>query len=218
MRAAHKICGTNERRTAGLPADRREDGKRRLTRCRNQVFEDSDGGRAGPRERNRPKAFKRRRWDYASGMKHAPQEVRTYLLTAVTAQRRRLFQVTATAELFLATVVDYRAKGRFALHAFVVMPEHVHLLLTPAPEVALEKVAQLIKGGFSFRFKSAGDVWEKGYDSRRITGGEHFDACRRYIEENPMRARMVALTEEYPYSSRGTERLVDPKPLWFGQG
>jgi len=157
-------------------------------------------------------------WDYASGMKLAPQEVRTYLLTAVTAQRRRLFQVTATAEMFLSTMEDYRAKGRFALHAFVVMPEHVHLLLTPGPEVPLEKVAQLIKGGFSFRLKNASDVWERGYDSRRITDGEHFDACRRYIEENPVRARMVGLAEEYPHSSRGRVGMVDPRPLWFGQG
>ncbi len=146
--------------------DLREKGTRRLTWCRDQVFEDSDGGRAGPRERVRPKAFKvlraRREWGYASGMKLAPQEVRTYLLTAVTAQRRRLFQVTATVEMFLTTIEDYRAKERLALHAFVVMPEHVHLLLTPAPEVALEKVAQLIKGGFSFRLRSARDVWEKG--------------------------------------------------------
>jgi len=100
-------------------------------------------------------------------MKLAPQEVRTYLLTAVTAQRRRLFQVSDTAEMFLATIEAYRARGRFALHAFVVMPEHVHLLVTPAPEVALEKVAQLIKGGFSFRLKSVRDVWERGYDGWR---------------------------------------------------
>ena len=151
-------------------------------------------------------------------MKLAPQELRTYLLTAVTAQRRRLFQVTATAEMFLATMEGYRVKGQFALHAFVVMPEHVHLLLTPAPEVALEKVAQLIKGGFSFRLKSARDVWERGYDSRRITDGEHFDVCRRYVEENPVRARMVALAEEYAHSSRGRNGMVDPKPSWFGQG
>ena len=156
--------------------------------------------------------------DYASGMKLAPQEVRTYLLTTVTAQRRRLFQVTAAAEMFLATLEDYRSKGRFALHAFVVMPEHVHLLLTPAPEVALEKVAQLIKGGFSFRVKSAQAVWEKGYDSRRISDGEHFDVCRRYIEENPARARMVDVAGEYAYSSCGRGEMVDPKPLWFGQG
>jgi putative transposase len=158
------------------------------------------------------------KWGYASGMKLAPQEVRTYLLTAVTAQRRRLFQVTATAEMFLTTIEDYRAKERFALHAFVVMPEHVHLLLTPAPEVALEKVAQLIKGGFSFRLRSAKGVWEKGYDSRRITDGGHFDACRRYIEENPVRARMVVSAEEYAYSSCGRSGMVDPRPVWFGQG
>jgi hypothetical protein len=63
---AHKICGTNERRTAGLPADRTEDGKRRLIWCRNQIFEDSDGGRANSRERIRPKALTvrggRREW------------------------------------------------------------------------------------------------------------------------------------------------------------
>jgi putative transposase len=151
-------------------------------------------------------------------MKLAPQEVRTYLLTAVTAQRRRLFQVTATAEMFLKTVEAYRAKGRFALHAFVVMPDHIHLLLTPSPEVALEKVAQLIKGGFSFRLKSAHDVWEKGYDSRRIMDGAHFERGRRYIEENPVRARMVGSAEEYAYSSCGRGGMVDAKPLWFGQG
>ncbi len=155
---------------------------------------------------------------YALAMKLAPQEFRTYLLTAVTAQRRRLFQVTATAEMFLAAVEGYRVQRRFALHAIVVMPEHVHLLLTPAPEVALEKVAQLIKGGFSFRLKSARDVWERGYDSRRITDGEHFDACRRYVEENPVRARMVVLAEEYAHSSCGRDAMVDPKPSWFGQG
>jgi putative transposase len=151
-------------------------------------------------------------------MRLAPQEVRAYLLTAVTAQRRRLFQVTATAEMFLATVEDYRANERYALHAFVVMPDHIHLLVTPAPEVALEKVAQLIKGGFSFRLKSAKGVWEKGYDSRRITDGGHFDACRRYIEENPVRARMVVSAEEYAYSSCGRSGMVDPRPSWFGQG
>jgi putative transposase len=199
---------------------RREEGKRRLIWRRDQIFEDSDGGRASPRERVRPLAI----WGgggsglYALSMKLAPQEFRTYLLTAVTAQRRRLFQVTATAELLISTVEDYRAKGRFALHAFVVMPDHVHLLLTPAPDVSLEKVAQLIKGGFSFRLKSARDVWERGYDNRRITDGEHFETCRRYIEDNPVRARMVESAEAYAYSSCGRDEMLDPKPQWFGQG
>jgi putative transposase len=146
-------------------------------------------------------------------MDGAPQDLRTYLLTAVTAQRRRLFQATANAELFVATLQENRLKGRFA---FVVMPDHVHLLLTPAEDVSLEKVMQFLKGGFSFRLKSKMDVWERGYDSRRITDRSHFETCRRYVEENPVRARVVGAAEMYPYSSCGREGLVDPRPSWFG--
>ena len=81
-------------------------------------------------------------------MRFAPQETRTYLVTAVTAERRSLFQVTATAELFERTLLDYRSQGKFLLHAFVIMPEHFHALITPAPDVSLEKAMQFIKGGF----------------------------------------------------------------------
>lgn len=148
-------------------------------------------------------------------MDWAPQELRTYLVTAVTAQRRRLFQVEANAELFISVLQENRLKGRFELHAFVIMPDHVHLLLTPAEDVSLEKVMQFLKGGFSFRLKSKMDVWERGYDSRRITDPAHFDACRRYVEQNPVRAGIVDAAEEYPYSSCGREGLVDPRPAWF---
>jgi putative transposase len=151
-------------------------------------------------------------------MRLAPQEQRTYLITTVTAQRRPLFRVVANAELFLATLQDYRLKGRFQLHAFVVMPDHVHLLLTPAPDVSLEKAAQFVKGGFSFRLKTKMDVWERSYDNRRITDRAHFDECERYVEENPVRARLVASAGEFAYSSCGRSEMVDPKPAWFGRG
>jgi putative transposase len=81
----------------------------------------------------------------------APQEIRTYLITSVTAQRRSLFQVTANAQLLQQTIFDYRAQSKFLLHAFVIMPDHFHIIITPAPEVSLEKAVQFIKGGFSFR-------------------------------------------------------------------
>jgi putative transposase len=149
-------------------------------------------------------------------MKLAPQEVRTYMLTAVTAQRRRLFQVTTTAELFVTTLQSYRNQGKFELHAFVVMPDHVHLLLTPAPVVSLEKTAQFIKGGFSFQLKSKMDVWERGCDNRRITDRAHFDDCVRYIEANPVRARLVEAAEMFAFSSCGRPGLVDLRPDWFG--
>ncbi len=53
------------------------------------------------------------------------------------------------SRLFLQTLYRYRREDRFQLHAFVVMPEHVHLLFTPATDVTLEHAVQLIKGGYS---------------------------------------------------------------------
>jgi putative transposase len=84
-------------------------------------------------------------------MRLAPQETRTYLVTAVTAERRSLFQVTATAELLEQTILDYHSQGKYVLHALVIMPDHFHALITPAADVSLKKTMQFIKGGFSFR-------------------------------------------------------------------
>ncbi|MGA9584668.1 MAG: transposase [Terracidiphilus sp.] len=89
----------------------------------------------------------------------------------MTVNRRRLFQVTEVAELMLDVLKSYRAQDRSLLHAFVIMPDHLHLLLTPAPDVSLEKTLQFIKGGFSFRLTSKRDVWERGLRSSRRAGG-----------------------------------------------
>ena len=83
----------------------------------------------------------------------APQELRTYFITTVTANRRRLFQVADNANLLLDTLSHYRVQGKFHLHAFVVMPDHLHVLMTPSPEVSLEKAMQFVKGGFSHPLK-----------------------------------------------------------------
>jgi putative transposase len=149
-----------------------------------------------------------------AGMHLSPQEIRTYLVTAVTAQRRRLFQVTANAELFQETIFDYRVQERFLLHAFVIMPDHFHALITPATEVSLEKAVQFIKGGFSFRLKSKMDVWMRSFNESRIATKEDFVRCVRYIEENPVRARLVSVASEYPYNSAGRDGM-DPIPSHF---
>ncbi len=149
---------------------------------------------------------------YASGMRIAPQETRTYLVTAVTAERRRLFQVTAPAELLEQTILDYRSQGKFLLHAFVIMPDHFHALITPAPDVSLEKSMQFIKGGFSFRLKSKHDVWMRSFNESQISTEEKFLGCARYIEENPVRGKLVPTPEDYRFSSAVHGRL-DSMPL-----
>jgi putative transposase len=72
----------------------------------------------------------------------------TYFVTSATFNRRRLFQIATNAELFLKTLQLYRHAGHYKLHAFVVMPDHIHLLLSPQG-IALERVMAFIKGGFS---------------------------------------------------------------------
>jgi len=129
----------------------------------------------------------------------------------VTAERRSIFQVTATAELFEQTLLDYRSQGKFLLHAFIIMPEHFHALITPAPDVSLEKAMQFIKGGFSFRLKSKHEVWMRSFNESQILSEEKFVSCVRYIEENPVRRGLVTAAQAYPFRSVG--RALDPMPL-----
>ena len=147
----------------------------------------------------------------------APQEIRTYFITTVTAYRRRLFQVESNALVFLDHLQEQRSKKRIEIHAFVVMPDHVHLLLTPAADVSLEKAMQFIKGGFSFRLKSKMDVWERSYDSRRIVDAEGFRARVRYIHQNLVEESLVGEAAIFPYSSMGRGGIVDPMPRHFGE-
>ena len=151
-------------------------------------------------------------WVYAAQMRLAPQENRTYFVTAVTAQRRRLFQVTDTAALFQQTILDYRTQGRYFLHAFVIMPDHFHALITPAPDVSLEKAIQFIKGGFSFRLKSKLDVWMRSFNESQIMSAEKFVGCVRYIEENPVRRGLASTPGAFHFSSASCDGL-DSMPV-----
>jgi putative transposase len=124
----------------------------------------------------------------------------TYFVTSATFNRRSLFQVAANSELFLETLQQYRHQGHYKLHAFVVMPDHIHLLLSPQG-IALERVVGLIKGGFSHRLGSKLPVWQRGFTDHRIRDGNEFQMRRQYIHENPVRAKLVELSALYPYSS-----------------
>jgi putative transposase len=75
-----------------------------------------------------------------------------YFVTASAWGHRSIFQTDRMATLFVDTLFHYRRENKFLIHEFVVMPNHVHLLLTPTG-IPLEKAMQFIKGGFSFRVK-----------------------------------------------------------------
>ena len=125
------------------------------------------------------------------------QSLSTYAITISTFQQHRHFQRTVNAELFIATLFRYRDAGRFKLHAFAVMPDHVHLLITPAVDQSTARCVQLIKGGYSHavREQSSGEVWHSGYHEHRIRDDEDFRNQSLYIANNPTRKRYA----DYPH-------------------
>src|ERR1700761_5159978 len=91
----------------------------------------------------------------------------THFVTSVTSGRQRPFQFAANAESFLETLQAYRRIGHYKLHAFVVMPDQIHLLLNPQSET-IERVMGLIKGGSSHRLARKEPVWQRGFSDHRI--------------------------------------------------
>ena len=122
----------------------------------------------------------------------------TFFITTATHNRRRLFQVEATALLLLETIEHYRTN--YLLHAYVIMPDHLHLLITPTM-VTLERSMQLIKGGFSHRLGSKLPVWQRGFTDHRIRDTADFRTRLQYIHRNPVEARLCERAEEYGFSS-----------------
>src|ERR1700677_1986712 len=97
----------------------------------------------------------------------------TFFITSRTYNSRRIFQVPATCELFLNTLQHYRHENEYKLHAFVVMPDHIHLLLTPAQTI--ERAMSLIKGGFSHRLASKLPVWQRSFTDHPIRDRTTFE-------------------------------------------
>jgi putative transposase len=136
------------------------------------------------------------------------QKQSTYAITISTFQQHRHFQRTANAELFIATLFQHRNKNRFQLHAFVVMSDHVHVMITPATNESTAKCIQYIKGGYSFavRQQSAGEIWHSGYHEHRIRDTDDYNNQLLYIQNNPTRKQY----EDYPHVHTKFLDRLDP--------
>jgi putative transposase len=109
----------------------------------------------------------------------------------------------------LDCLFGYRTEGNFLLHEFVLMPDHFHLLLTPAPHITLERALQLIKGGSSHRIRQElgyrFPIWQTGFDDHRIRNRADYEHHQAYIHQNPVREKLVGHAGDYPYSSFGPD-------------
>jgi putative transposase len=128
---------------------------------------------------------------------------RVFFVSTKTSMARHLLQSERNAGLLIDVLRSNVVAGRFQLHDFVIMPDHLHLLMTLPGDVTIEKAMQFIKGGFSYRLKREfgyqGEVWQRGFSEVRISDGQSFLQHRAYITQNPVKARLVDLAEQYPY-------------------
>ncbi len=142
--------------------------------------------------------------------------VGTYFITASAFHKTALLQSEKMASLLIDVLYHYREQGKFLLHAFVIMPDHIHLLITPGAHVTLERAMQCIKGGFSFRAKKelafAGEMWQNSFYDRRVRDGVEFDQFLKYIQENPVKRGLVQNPNEHPFSSANGRFTLDEVP------
>src|ERR1700738_1893138 len=144
---------------------------------------------------------------------HATNTGHTYMIASATWGRRSLFERDCWAKLLIDTLYHYRGTA-YLLHEFGVMPDHIHVLLTP--KASLEKAVQFIKGGFSFRAKkelgSSMEVWQKGFSDHRIRDAEDFLHHVAYVRENPVRKHLCERPRDYQFSSAWANVELDPVP------
>jgi putative transposase len=95
------------------------------------------------------------------------------------------------------------------------MPDHVHLIITPAADISLEKAMQYVKGGHATQARNQFGLhsfWQPKFTNHRIRDAEDYERHRNYIHQNPVKARLAISPAEYPYSSAWPDAQVDPAP------
>src|SRR3954468_9233999 len=107
--------------------------------------------------------------------------------------------------VYLSLLRELCAETHCAVHAYCLMTNHVHLLLTPAasnaPSVLMRKVGQRYVPYFNRRYERTGTLWEGRFKSCLVESARYVLGCHRYIESNPVRAGMVADVALYRWSS-----------------
>jgi putative transposase len=136
-----------------------------------------------------------------------------FFVTTDTWQRRPLFINNAWANLVCDHICECRDREFSLLHEFVLMPDHLHLLITPAPTVTIEKAMQMIKGGSAFKLKreflTTFPIWHAGFHDRWVRNAGEYSARVQYIRMNPAKARLSERPEGYAWSSVSGRYALD---------
>jgi putative transposase len=122
--------------------------------------------------------------------------------------KARVFLEDADHGLFLGLLQEYSKKHACAIHAYVLMSNHIHLLMSPPDIPSLSKlmrdVNQVYGQHFNRKNDRCGSLWQGRFKASLVDSAEYFLTCQRYHELNPVRAGMVVDPARYALSSYRT--------------
>lgn len=142
--------------------------------------------------------------------------------------RQPCFFAERDYRIYLSKLNEYRHKYNIAIHSYVLMTNHVHLLLTPAdmqgPSLMLQALGRYYVRYINSTYGRTGTLWEGRFKASLIESDAYFLAVSRYVELNPVRAGMVPVPGAYPWSSYQTNAhgkanaLLTPHELYKSLG
>lgn len=142
--------------------------------------------------------------------------------------RQAIFAKPADYQFLLDLLDENARKFHVAIHAYVLMENHFHLLVTPASTDGLPQMMQAVGRRYVRHFNQAqartGTLWEGRYKSTLIQPDRYLLPCMAYIDLNPVRAGLVTQARDYSWSSHGhyiglrSDRLLTPHPLYWNLG
>ena len=142
--------------------------------------------------------------------------------------KQAIFVTLADYRVLLDLIEENARKFNVALHAYVLMSNHFHLLATPQSKDGLPKMMQAVGRSyvryFNDKHKRTGTLWEGRYKSTLIQTDRYLLACMAYIDLNPVRAGLVTQPQDYPWSSHlhylgvRSDRLITPHALYWELG
>jgi putative transposase len=142
--------------------------------------------------------------------------------------RQLIFSSDDDRRLLLRLLEAHAKEFGVAIHSYVLMDNHFHLLATPKDDTGLPKLMQAVGRRYVRHFNNThgrtGTLWEGRYRSTLVQTERYLLACMVYIDLNPVRAGIVAAAADFPWSSHrhyvglGADRLITPHALFWALG
>jgi putative transposase len=142
--------------------------------------------------------------------------------------RQAIFASQADYQTLLNLLLENAQKFKVAIHAYVLMPNHFHLLATPETADGLPQMMQAVGRRYVRWFNDSqgrsGTLWEGRYKSTVIDTDQYLLTCMAYLDLNPVRAGLVGKEADYDWSSHGhyigqrVDKLITPHPQVWGLG